>query len=84
METLKVLAGKSYTTVQIHRENWSEIHTETQIHLKSLSSYCEQLECVLKTQPCELVMKFPDLRCKLEMLLLTLIENEIIEIQSSL
>jgi hypothetical protein len=43
-----------------------------------MSGLSDQLECVLKTEPCELSRKFPDLNGRLEQIIRALMEEEMI------
>ena len=77
MDVLRTSLLKTYSSIEIHRLKWNEILQCFEASLKVMSGLSDQLECVLKTEPCELSRKFPDLNRRLEQIIRALMEEEI-------
>ncbi|XP_032777707.2 uncharacterized protein LOC116916556 [Daphnia magna] len=76
MEILRASIQKTYCAIEIHRTKWNEILRSFESSLNVLAGLVDQLECVKKTEPCELSRKFPDLQGKLEQIIRALMEEE--------
>ncbi|EFX80879.1 hypothetical protein DAPPUDRAFT_303668 [Daphnia pulex] len=76
MDVLRTSLLKTYSSIEIHRLKWNEILQGFESSLKVMSGLSDQLECVLKTELCELSRKFPDLNGRLEQIIRALMEEE--------
>ena len=77
MDVLRTSLLKTYSLIEIHRIKWNEILQGFESSLKVVSGSVDQLECVLKTEPCELSRNFPNLNDRLEQIIRALIEEEL-------
>ncbi|XP_057369834.2 uncharacterized protein LOC130690967 [Daphnia carinata] len=76
MEILRASILKTYSAIDVHRVKWNEILKSFESSLQALAGLVDQLECVLRTEPCELSRNFPDLQGKLEQIIRALVEEE--------
>lgn len=84
MEIFRANILKTYSAIDVHRQKWNEVISSVEASLKTLLSLSDQLECVLKIQPCELSRTFPYLKDKLDQIIRALMEEEIFSISQSL
>ena len=84
MEILSASLKKTYGLIEIHILKWNEIIKTSEMIIVNLTGLNEQLDCIHNASPCELTKTFPQLKDRLECIVLNSMEDEITALNAHL
>ena len=84
MDILSANLKKTCSVIEIHILKWDEVLKNSETVIKNLSGLSEQLDCIQNAAPCELTRSFPQLKDRLEVVVLNSIEDEITNLNTYL